>query len=311
MFSSFVNKMVPLGAVGTAGLILYRQVKNSLRLNPVDLRKYHMEQSFSEILQISSESVKILLPRLKEIILTILNSGSLVENLRKSNTDKGIIWEEFKVTAFSQVFVTIISMSYLIILSHIQFAVLMGINNSQEYPDPGCNVCEKFLNKLPDLCLDIKEKVRSSLENLFVKERITLPALKNIMREIEVILQADIGHLYKLVLGENDTEVSAAMHDVLTLTDTADLHQELIAHGLDNCLRSLSSSFPASNNFGLSFSSSSEGNFEVIVAKLIPVLCDCIHNMTSDVRNGLLQQYLNIPKLTTHTANIYECFMNK
>lgn len=306
-------------------------VFNYLRQQEEKRQKYEISeflenvrrQRHFETIQITcDQTIASLSKRLERNILQLMNIDFIVTDLKKNPPKSLDLWEELKISTFTQICLLVYAQTILVFVLKIQFAILGGyIYKNQNEASEQMNriLQEKYLslcvNFIKTGLLDLRDYIRHKVSNvvlgLDLKKKLTIQGLQDIFWSI----QASIGnnefidnmpsylHIESQIESQNEPLLNKMYEETVDIMSARDL--------ISLCVNSLlQSEFSVvMDQLARVILQNSEYNEVIRTAKLLPIL----HNtFKSNVNNSDVcvwsQNLIMSDNLKVLAANVYESY---
>jgi len=278
---------------------------------------------------------------LKGNILSFLNIEEVTEKLKGNPSNKIELWQELKVLVFTKATLLIYSGTLLTMALRIQLNIIGGhIFCSSSMPDSkgASDIQERYLsqcyyfldNGVKELHALVQEKVQSALNDITLKQNLTLQHLENIFWSIQSSIDNDVNNpirnmpalLYGNGYRGEDTIIQNMMSDTVDLQrnqEVMNIASSCVSRGFSNLVDFISESFLPPDN-RLSIPGTSKQADAVMqfahpntvskpLAKVIPIINSFGKSITSsEAPEVWIAPVIYMDTLKLLGANIYESY---
>ncbi|KAK3592901.1 hypothetical protein CHS0354_004127 [Potamilus streckersoni] len=342
------KKVIVTGLAVWGGTYLFRYVRRKFReFQEIEsaecLAQARRQHHFDSNQRTCNITVLSMLPKLREVVICLLNTEECTEQLKSIPSNKLQIWEELKILSFTRCVAIVYGCTMMCLLLRIQLNIIGGymfLDNaagrngvSKELAPP--EVQEKYLSLirvffsegLAELIPVVKDAVVKETGSISLKEKLSVSNITAIVSQIRERIEngkeSTLRELPTLPLGKymlnvNKTSVQDDIEsdiytrllyetrDVLESNDFHTVFKLCLDHGFGKLLDFIADHFKEVQKTETSIISLHETS--IPVAKLIPFISRLIYKLGSDAPNPLVQEILVLEQTKTFAANIYEAF---
>uniref|UniRef100_A0A0V0G8T8 Peroxisomal biogenesis factor 3 n=1 Tax=Triatoma dimidiata TaxID=72491 RepID=A0A0V0G8T8_TRIDM len=316
------------------------------------LMKTRKDQHFRSTERTCNQTICSLAETLRDTIAKITNTDDLLIKIRNGEGNKVLLWEDLKVQVFAQLSSLLYSGLMLVIVLRIQLNVIGGFMfkekmDSQTYDifsstfqEHYLSLCHYFLNKgVKDICTLMEKHTRFVLENISLKQKLSLQDIEHIFWAIRSSLNNDpfdplrnlpkyllpplfSNSIYKGVESEKMKLIVDETFDILDSEEVKSIADSCIKRAYSNVVDKIASTYysvPSMNLNATYFgkSSSPEDNdfknitkISIPLARIVPV----IHGLykeppeENEEFTPWIHQFLIMDNINMLGANLYDAF---
>ncbi|XP_064468927.1 peroxisomal biogenesis factor 3-like [Ornithodoros turicata] len=291
------------------------------------------QHHFEGILQTSDSTILSLLPKIREPLLQILETESLLEKLKARPHNRLEIWEEMKARILAFAVCSVYAESLLATLLRVQLGVIGGyvyVNTQRQAQDTGgalpaltnqethqlyLSLVQYFFDSgIEELVRVVKVAVVTAFGHVSLKERVSTNDFAIAFDYIKEHLARDgnplpgfVSFLLPPPNAEHEAEVSPVLRSMVLETrdilETEDFSKVLSAC-IDMGFSSLRSEVETSIRI-MQDAESERPSTSFPLARLLPVLKSCI---VAGRRDTFVKEVLQSDLLHSMLANVYEAF---
>lgn len=317
------------GGVAICNYMRY-QIQKQEKLEATEFLETLRRQRHFETLEVTCHQTIINLGnRLQKQILHLLDIDSIVSQLKSKPKNSLKLWEDLKISAFTEICLMVYAQVLLVLVLKVQFSIIGGYMYKNldrgDTKDINKDINEQYLSLyvnflktgLPLLHKYIQAKVSDIVSNIDLKQKLSVQNLQEIFWSIQTSINNEefINDIPKYLVVDDQMEKTSDRILKQIYDETADVlsTKELTSH----CVNSLlSSSFMyaidqllhAFNESAIETHPNQEEPlkfYSLAIAKMLPV----IHNTIKANDNKVwLKNLIISEKLQVLAANVYESF---
>ncbi|XP_054273462.1 peroxisomal biogenesis factor 3-like [Macrosteles quadrilineatus] len=304
-------------------------------------RKQHYFESSEKT---CNQTIIFLSSTLRENIVNHVNCEAVIQQLREGPSNKLDLWQELKILVFTKVCLLVYSGTLLVIALRIQLNVIGGFIYSKSTapgsdPKFTSDLQEKYLSQchyfleegMKELCPLVKEKVNCVLQDITLKQNMTLQHIENMFWAIQSAVNDDprgpLNRMPELLYGsgfeQGDTFIKGMMLDTIELLnrpEVKELASSCISRGFSHLVDRVSEFFLPDDKNPLSQVPSTTNttnglvkfahpnNFSRPFAKIIPIINGYGNSNRTDGSESWVSPFLYMEGVKTFGANIFESY---